>query len=203
MATLKRTNIITLGSEVDTTFYRPEADEDPDARRVVPDVSYILSAGLEMRDYRTLFDAVEGLPVRLVVGAGSPWSKDAFDVDALPENVTVGRYSLPEMRELYRNALAIVLSILPTDRCCGLSVIGEAWSMGRPVVAATDGLRETVIEAGSIAIVPGDVAGLRAAILSVVESPERQAELGRLGLRYAQAELDLDRFVARIDALVS
>lgn len=196
------TRIVAVGSEVDISFYAPDAAPESGAEAVVPDVPYIVSAGLEMRDYRTLFEAVQSVPVRLVVGAASPWSKDGFDDADLPDNVTVGRFSLPQMRELYRHASLVVLAVLPTERCCGLSVIGEAWAMGRPVVAATDGLADIVRNAGSVVVSPGDVAGLRAEIERLLGDPGERDAVGESGRRYVHRELNLDRFIERIERLM-
>jgi hypothetical protein len=37
---------------------------------------YIVSGGLEMRDYETLISAARDLPVTVIIGAGSPVGKD-------------------------------------------------------------------------------------------------------------------------------
>src|SRR5262245_24728816 len=71
--------------QVDTAFWRPQA---------LPEERLICSAGLEYRDYPTLFEAVAGLDVRVVVGAASHWSRrhnTARDVQP-PANVEIAAF---------------------------------------------------------------------------------------------------------------
>src|SRR5262249_53771476 len=60
-----------------------------------PEERLVASAGLEFRDYPTLFAAVDGLDATLVVGAASHWSKrrnTALDAPR-PANVEVNSYN--------------------------------------------------------------------------------------------------------------
>src|SRR5207247_1931464 len=53
---------------VDTRFFAP------DQVRANPQ-QMICSVGLEFRDYATLKSAVQGMQVRVIIAAASPWSK--------------------------------------------------------------------------------------------------------------------------------
>lgn len=167
----------------------------------------IVSGGLEMRDYDTLIEAVRGLPLRLVIGAGSPWSHEAFSGgDDLPENVTVSSFTPVQMRELYRSAAFVVVPVKPTLRACGMNVILEAWAMEKAVVASrTVGLLGSVREGEAALLVePGDVEALRAAIEGLLKRPKEARRLGRNGRRIVLSELNLDRYLDRIgDHLVA
>lgn len=189
-----------LSENTDTRFYDPQAPVDSGAQ--LPVGPFIVSAGLEMRDYVTLIEAVRGLPVHLVIGAGSPWSKFGFEYGAskLPENVTVGKYSPTEMRELYRNARFVVLSVKPSPRACGMNVVLEAWSMGRAVLASgTPGLRDNIREHETgLFVEPGNVAELRAKILLLLERPDEAERLGRNGRQLVLRERSLDRYLDQI-----
>ena len=73
--------------QVDTDFWQPQPD--------VAEERLICSAGLEFRDYPTLFEAVDGLDVRVVVGAASHWSQAAQHgarVAAPGTNVEIGSF---------------------------------------------------------------------------------------------------------------
>lgn len=183
-----------LGQEIDTHYFVPDA---PRSRDGSAEGAYIVSAGLEHRDYATLLRAVDELPVRLVIAAGSPWSKDGFDVDVdLPPNAEVGSFDSRRMRDLYRDAALVVVSVHPTDRACGMNVVGEGWAMQRPVVAsATSGLSEfiTTNETGSL-VPPEDPEALRKAIQTLLAAPDVADRLGANGRRYVVENLSLDRF---------
>src|SRR4051812_35538293 len=61
----------------------------------------ICSVGLEYRDYPTLLAAVEGLPIRVVVAAGSRWSQHDGGVSAeVPANVEITTLNYRALRDL-------------------------------------------------------------------------------------------------------
>lgn len=201
------TRVEVFGQEIDVAFFDPQARAtDPVAPPI--DGPYLLTAGLERRDIDTLLDAYglieRRLGVecpRLVIAAGSPWSKDAFATTReLPAGVTVGSFGPLEMRELYREALVVVLSVLPTERACGMNVVGEAWAMGRPVIAsATDGLREYVIdEVSGRLVAPGDARALADVLVDLLGRPDDRGRLGTGGRAQVVDSLSLGVFTTTI-----
>lgn len=185
---------VAFGQEIDTRFFDPES---PASRPPPVPGPYVLSAGLERRDHDTLLAAVDGLPVTLVLAAGSPWSKDGTPTGrSLPDNVVIGAFDAHEMRELYRGAEAVVLSILPTRRACGMNVVGEAWAMAKPVVASrTEGLADFITSGeNGLLVPPGDPDALRHAVLQVLGSQELARRLGSNGQRYVRSNLSLEDF---------
>lgn len=192
--------IVVRGQEVDLAFFDAAP---PDLAPKAESVPVIVSAGLEMRDYATLAAACEGLPVRVVVGAGSPWSRDVFQLDEIPPNFEVGQFSPTEMRSLYGEAALVVISTLPTDRACGMNVVAEGWAMRRPVVAATTGLRSTILAAGGRAVAPGEWQALRSAICEVLSSPVIAREMGERGRRHAEEHLSLDDFAVYVGRIAA
>jgi glycosyltransferase involved in cell wall biosynthesis len=120
-----------LPYQVDQDFWRPDA--------VVPEPGekpYIVSAGLEFRDYGTLIKAVEGLPVDLRIAAASHWSRrsDAALTGKLPENVNVSSYNYHELRKLYAGCKFVVVSLQDVDFQAGITTILEAMAMGKAVI---------------------------------------------------------------------
>jgi glycosyltransferase involved in cell wall biosynthesis len=113
--------------QVDTTFWRPEA---------IPEERLICSAGLEFRDYPTLLRAVEGLDVRVVIGATSHWSKrrNTAEGQQLPANVEVSAFDYVALRRLYSRSALVVVPLDDTDFQAGVTTILEAMAMGKPVV---------------------------------------------------------------------
>lgn len=191
----------------DPTFYSPETASESLPPTVAPPVPFIVSAGLEMRDYATLVEAVRGQPVHLVIGAGSPWSHFRFDATReMPPNVNVSSFSPVQMRDLYRSAAFVVVPVKPTLRACGMNVVLEAWAMGKAVVATrTAGLLDYANDGEDVLFVrPGDVEDMRAKISHLLRHPEAAQRLGENGRRTVQTECNLDSYVALVEeALVS
>lgn len=126
--------------QADTSFWRPGLDGDRDPRLIV-------AVGAENRDYGTLFDAVRGLDVRLVVAAGSHWARSAPEAKHAPPNVEVIAEALPfrELLALYRRAAAVVVPLHDVPNQSGVTTVLEAMACGRTViVTATRGQREVV-----------------------------------------------------------
>jgi glycosyltransferase involved in cell wall biosynthesis len=167
----------------DDRYFTPEQATVPVEHGI--DEPFILSAGLEMRDYETLLAAVRDLPVRVVIAAGSPWSQLQYSSQqaALPANVQVASFPRFQMRELYRAANLVVLPIKQTDRACGMNVVLEAWAMERPVIATrTMGLVDYIEDGRTGSFVEvGDVGGLRSRIVQMLGQPEEAQRLGRNG----------------------
>ncbi len=182
----------------DPVFFSPKAAGKTGTSDLIPPQPYIVSGGLEMRDFPTLIDAVRGLPVHLVIGAGSPWSQLRFVYDqTLPANVRISSFTLLEMRALYRNAAFVVVPIRPTLRACGMNVVLEGWAMEKAVIVtrsigqldyATD--NET-----ALFVKPGDVEEMRTKIVYLLEHPEEAERLGRNGRQHVDTNLNVDRFI--------
>jgi len=123
-----------LPYQVDTEFWRPE-----DA----PTDRLIVSAGLEHRDYATLFKAVAGLDAEVVIGAASHWSRHAFDKSAPPpSNVRIDSFDYASLRRLYARAALVVVPLNDVDNQAGVTTILEAMAMGKPVIV-TQSLGQT------------------------------------------------------------
>jgi len=191
-----------VGETVDPTFFAPTipvtADAAVDALTHRP---FIVSAGLERRDYATLIEAVRGLPVQLVIGAGSPWSHTGFDHGTdLPPNVTVSSFSPTQMRELYRSAALVVVPIAPTLRACGMNVVLEAWAMGKAVIATrTVGLVDYIVDGETGVLVPPyDTTAMRSALTRVLDNDSVADKLGSAGRHVVETERNLDHYIARV-----
>lgn len=192
---------------VDTDFFAPqEAQTDPttgtDAKR--PTIS---SAGLERRDYPTLMAAVDGLPVDVVIAAASPWSKrsDSSAGHAIPDNVTIRRLDLFELRALYAASSFVVMPLFEVDFQAGITTILEAMSMERAIVCSrTAGQIDTIVDGETgVYVEPGDAAALRAAIEGLLADPARTAQLGRNARRWVVANADIDRYADAVASIVA
>ena len=132
-------SVIFLPYQVDTDFWRPQH---------VAEERLICSAGLEFRDYPTLIAAVEGLDVKVVIGAASHWSKRRSTAEGvpMPESIEVGSFGYVSLRDLYARAALVVVPLDDIDFQAGVTTILEAMAMGKAVVVTHSAGQTDVVE---------------------------------------------------------
>ena len=161
----------------------------------------IASVGLEQRDYRTLAAATHGLDVDVRISGSS---NDAATLartfpDPMPANMTRQFYSWPDLRQLYRDAAVVVVSVRENRYAAGVQSLMEALACGRPVVAtASEGLRGYLEEGAVACVAPGDPVAMRAAIRSLLEDPAAAAALAERGHATAQRRHAMERYVDEV-----
>ena len=183
---------------VDTEFFATER-VTPEPRRM------ICAAGLEFRDYDTLVEAVRGLDVEVVIAAASPWSKRASTLgDALPDNVTVCKLTLFELRQLYADARFVVVPLLETDFQAGVTTILEAMAMSKAVVCSkTSGQTDVIVHGETgLYVDPADVEALRDTIRVLLDDPDQAGRLGDAGRRWVVANAAVSVYADRLAAAV-
>ena len=188
---------------VDQLFWRPLESE--------PDM--ICGAGAEMRDYSTLLDALRGTDLRCHIatdhvridrfGFGRRVSAEEFSRGA-SKNVTIGRKTPTELRELYAQSRFVVVPLRPSDTDNGVTVILEAMAMGKPVICSRTEGQVDVIQDGVTGIfVPvGDAGALRAAMLTLYRDPVRARTMGQAGRAYIERHHTLDKFCHDVKAAI-
>jgi glycosyltransferase involved in cell wall biosynthesis len=185
---------------VDQVFYRPRPTEE----------DMICAVGAEMRDYATLKEAVRGTGLRCHIAADHvripgrfrlfrdrrvPIGEIGLRADA---NVTEGRMSLTELRNLYARSRFVVVPLLHSDTDNGVTVILEAMAMGKPVICSRTRGQVDVIEEGKTGLyVPvGDATALQKAILLLWNEPLRAQEMGRNARAHIEKYHTLEMFTA-------
>jgi glycosyltransferase involved in cell wall biosynthesis len=184
---------------VDTNFWRP--------REGVGDL--ICSVGQEMRDYKTLVEALRPMDVRCHIAAGagafhetsSRWWSGDVDETALPPGVTLGSKSFPDLRALYARSRFVVVPLRPTDSDNGISTILEAFAMGKAVICTETPGQTGLLEHGvnCLRVPPFDVGALREAIRELWDDEEKSSRLGAAGREAVVDRYDLSQWT---DALV-
>ena len=186
--------VLRIAFQVDEAFFTPSAQPQPG--------NGVVSVGRELRDYPTLFQALDGTGIPVTVVASSPWSqrKDATAAQIVPSNVTLRKgVSSVELRELYRQAAVVVVPLINVDWPAGVTSLLEAQACGRPVVISASGGILDSLDFGAAVTVPcGDAAALREAVQRLIRNPEEAAKCGRAGRESVLRLRTLDRFVARI-----
>lgn len=184
---------------IDERFWHP----DPD---VAIESDFMLSVGRARRDYDTLLAAVDGLPLRLRIQAGSQWHVEykGRTGDHLPNNVEVGDYlSYVELRALYGRAAFVVI---PLERgahhSAGTVSIKEAMAMGKAVILASDGDESDYVNEGEtgLCVPAGSPAALSGAIERLLSNPDLARRMGANGRVVLERKMGYD---AKIDWLVS
>ncbi|WP_416673059.1 glycosyltransferase family 4 protein [Egbenema bharatensis] len=163
--------IFVYPEQTDAQFFNP-GPMSADKQRPL-----IASAGLEQRDYRTLAAATQDLDLDVRACAVSPNASAATRVafpEVMPSNMVAQHYDWPDLRQLYRDADIVVVSLLYNHYSAGLTVLMEAMACKRPVVITrTPGLASTLIDLGIVTGVEAeDPAGLKQAILHLLNHPE-------------------------------
>lgn len=171
---------------------------------------FILSLGeVRSRDYPMLFQAVDGLPLQLLVAASGSWyareKRRDIPTAAIPDNVIVsGGFSPVALRALYAQAQFVVLPVYDSVYSAGATAVLESMCMGRAVIATRSrGLQDFVIDGETgILVDPGDVYGMREAIGYLLAHPEKARQMGENSRQRVEQELNLDVYVARIANLL-
>lgn len=196
-----------LPQTCDVQFYNDSLVDKRVPSDVSKDEPYILSAGLEMRDYPTLIQAGQDLPINVVIAAGSPWSKDLFGGgnNELPSNMSVSKFSPVHMREVYQSANFVVVPVRPTLRACGMNVVLEAWSLGKAVIATrTLGLLDYISDGeNGLLVEPYDVQGMRGAIERLLRDPDEANRLGTNGRNVVTRKFALDDYIQWVQQIIS
>jgi glycosyltransferase involved in cell wall biosynthesis len=218
---LRRTDATLVFSRPQEHYLREEVGLEPERAQFIPDKvdhrfftpggrgdgGYVLSVGREQRDYETLVDALAPLRVPGVIVSGSPWSHRSGASLSVPDHVTVqSGLSYPALRDLYRNARAVVIPVFPgTTYAAGVNGILEAMACATPVIASdTPGLSGYVrdgIDGRTVA--PGDATQLRHTVQELWEDPAQARRLGDAGRDIVERDRTVDHFVERVAGVVT
>ena len=167
---IPESRILVLLEQTDTQFFTPGPVSGEKKRQTV------VSVGLEKRDYRLLAAATADLDVDVKI---SGFSKDAKALsqafpDTMPENMSRKFYEWPDLVQLYRDADVIAVCLVDNKYAAGVQGLVEAMACKRPVVITrTQGIVDYLTAPDIAKVVEvGDAAGLREAIVHLLENPQ-------------------------------
>ena len=174
----------------------------------LPVRDYVLSLGIEQRDYHTLQQAAVELPYTFRVVA-SGWSPDthygaARGIESKSNIVVERNISSGSLKELYAAARFIVVPLHHTLYAAGITTITEAMAMGKAVIVSdAPGVLDYVKDGVSGLVVPvGDAQALAAAITRLWENPELAERMGAHNRRWIEEAFTIEQFVGSlIDAM--
>jgi glycosyltransferase involved in cell wall biosynthesis len=140
--------------------------------------SYVIAAGRTFRDYPTLIAAARTLPTPVIIVAG----RGSAELAGSAPNITM-RFDVPgaELGELVANSLAVAVPLEHRRISIGQSVVVQAMSLGKAVIATRCPGTEDYIEhmRTGILVEPGDVEGFREALRLVADDAALRDRLGR------------------------
>lgn len=157
---------------------------------------YIFAGGDEDRDYRTLIDAVRGLPYQLIIAAVR---SDHFEGITIPPNVSIRTVPHDEFVSLLASSALVVVPLRDsTIRFAGQQTYLNAMLMQKPVIVADAGAEEYIKNGRTGVIVnPGSEQELADAIDRLMRNREQARQMGLLAQQAAK-QFTADRYFGKI-----
>jgi glycosyltransferase involved in cell wall biosynthesis len=181
----------------DISFFTP-GPASPDKLRPI-----IGSGGLEKRDYVTLAAATQDLDVDVNICAFSPDAKalSRSFPKVIPSNMSHRFYDWGDLVQLYRDSDVVVVSLFNNNYQAGQSTLFEAMACRRPVVVTqSPGIIQDLVDSGCvIGVNEGDVLGMKQAIISLLNNPEKAETLAQKGYEIVLKQYNYKHY---IDSLV-
>jgi len=152
----------------------------------------LVAPGETGRDFECLETACRGFPGDVIVAggdAGLAFQANRETKTGRPDNMKyLGRLRYFEYRDLLERAQIVVLPL--NDMNCGLVSLSMSMSLAKTIVATRTAFTEAYAASGGLKLVAeGDFVALREAILELMESPDKRAELEEKALYFAGREL--------------
>ena len=160
--------------------YTLDTFEDP-----ITDGGYLFSGGDGDRDYAMLIEAVRGLDIPVKICTRR---LETFEKMKVPAHVKLYSPEPVEFRKMMAGAsLTVVAMAGGLLHSGGQQTCLNAMAMGKPTIAVGKRWASDLIEDGKTGLILdyGDIDGLRNAIQSILEAPERAALIARQGKEHA------------------
>ena len=122
----------------------------------------------------------------------------------MPDNMTRRFYEWQELRQLYRDADIVVISMFQSVDSAGITTLMEAMACGRPVIVTrTIGLSDYLQTPGTVTTVePEDVTGLKAAIVNLLEHPHQAEEQAKCAYKMVTEHHNSEQYVKTLTSLI-
>jgi glycosyltransferase involved in cell wall biosynthesis len=158
---------------------------------------FIFTSGRSYRDYETLAGAVEGTEVCVKVSS-RPFNLAGFN---LPKNMeSMGWLDKRVLLDYLHEANFYVVPLQPITFAGGDSSLLQAMSFSKAVVATRAPSTETYIEDGQTGLLvePGDIEGMRKAILHLWRNPDEAIRMGKEARRRFEANHSMEKLAERV-----
>ena len=171
------------------------------ASNPMPVGDYIFSGGNSERDYKTLFEAVDGLSIPVIVSSTKPEVTQGLNI---PANVILVKAEEPAFERLMAGSRIVAMCVkADISRAAGEPTILNAMWHGKPVVAADNVAASEYIQEGIDGfVVPAGAAGqMRARILELWKDPALGSRMGEAGRSKVAGLYTHDQWKFRLLAL--
>ncbi len=159
---------------------------------------FVFSGGDSERDYATLFRAVDGLDIPVMVSTTLASNTRGLRV---PENVLLVRVQEPYFAHLMAAARIVVIPLLAGRlRAAGDASFMNAMWHGVPVICADDISAPEYIDnwVDGVVVAPGDAAALRSALLRLWQDPDKARKVGEAGRMKIESAYTHEHFRRRM-----
>jgi glycosyltransferase involved in cell wall biosynthesis len=176
-------------------WYVPRENHKLEA--VTENGKFILTSGRSYRDYETLARAVEGTDVCVKV-SGRPFNMAGIN---LPKNMeAMGWLDYRVLQDYIYESSFYVVPLQNISFAGGDSSLLAAMSFGKAVVATRAPSTETYLEHGQTGLLvePGDVEGMREAILHLWQNPDEAKRMGKEARRRFEENHTMDKLAQRV-----
>jgi glycosyltransferase involved in cell wall biosynthesis len=171
--------------------------ETKEAAALAQNGRFIFTSGRSYRDYETLARAVEGTEACVKVSS-RPFNVDGFK---LPGNMeSMGWLDYRVAQDYMYESSFYVVPLQTIDFAGGDSSLLQAMSFGKAVVATRAPSTETYLEHGQTGLLvePGDVEGMRRAILHLWRNPDEAIRMGKEARHRFEANHTMDKLAQRV-----
>jgi glycosyltransferase involved in cell wall biosynthesis len=158
---------------------------------------FIFTSGRSYRDYKTLARAVEGTEVCVRVSS-RPFNLAGFN---LPQNMeSMGWLDYRVAQDYMYECGFYVVPLQSITFAGGDSSLLAAMSYGKAVVATRAPSTETYLEHGQTGLLvePGDIEGMRQAILHLWRNPDEAIRMGKEARRRFEENHTMDKLAQRV-----
>lgn len=176
---------------VDADFFKP-MDVEQDGK--------IFAVGFDPdRDWRTLFEAVEGINANVVVAT----RQSRVEKLAIPNNVTIAQFTPRELAKEYAKSAVVVIPMdtsKGTNDAMGCSTLFEGMASGKAVIATNTHTMASYIKDGEngLLVPERNPEALQGALERLLKDPELRGRLGKNARAYAESYLDADKLAGKL-----
>ena len=164
---------------------------------------YIFSSGRDVgRDYRTLIQAVRGLPLKLLIAA---LPRNLSGITELPPNVSVSNFDQTQMATLIRGAEFVVIPTIPEKKmvgsdCSGQYALLRSMCCGKAIITSTRSTLAEYFTTGEhgLIVTPENVAELKEAIMLLWNNPSKAKAMGEAGRHKIRDQFTMEIFSQKL-----
>lgn len=164
---------------------------------------YIFSSGRDVgRDYKTLIEAVRGLPVKILIAA---LPRNLNGIGEWPPNVSVSQFNQAQMATLMKGSEFVVIPTVAEEKlvgsdCSGQYALLRSMSCGKAVITSARSTLAEYFTSGQngLTVAPGDAAELGKAIMFLWDNPAEAKAMGEASREKIRNQFTMEIFSRKL-----